>query len=88
MTCELDATSGGAVPKSQWTPVSAGLASLSLIVMMSVSSRRSARPAGGGALRTPGFSSRTLWVGAIGSWMMVAMRLVADGGLRQNAWDH
>ena len=76
------------VPKSQWTPVSAELASLSLIVMMSVSSRRSARPAGAVRCEQLGFRLARLCVGARGSWMMVAMRLVADGGLHQNAWGH
>ena len=79
MACELMRRAEKLVPKSQWTPVSAGLASLSLIVMISVSSRRSARPAGGGALRTAGFHLARLCGGAVSSWMMVAMRLPAEG---------
>ena len=36
----------------------------------------------------PGFHLARLCVGAEGSWVMEAMRLAADGGLHQNAWDH
>ena len=65
MTSELDVAGGGACTKVP-VEVSAGLASLSLIMMISGSSRRSTRPAVGDALEQLGFHPARLCVGARG----------------------